>query len=107
MNSRRYRDDTHAVRYPDTDPVVMTLIHDIDVAQWVTGSDFDSVAARRSKSVDFRSMTTVSATTATGVICELRTAWTFTGEDLPPDRVELVGSGGSVESPRVACGLSG
>ena len=38
VNSRRYRDDSHAVRYPDTDPVLMTLIHDIDIAQWVTGS---------------------------------------------------------------------
>jgi predicted dehydrogenase len=66
VNSRRYRDDTHAVRYPDTDPVLMTLIHDIDVAQWITGSDFHSVAARRSKGVGFRSMTAVSATTASG-----------------------------------------
>ena len=24
VNSRRYRDDTHAIRYPDTDPVLMT-----------------------------------------------------------------------------------
>jgi predicted dehydrogenase len=78
VNSRRYRDDTHAVRYPDTDPVLMTLIHDIDIAQWVTGSDFHSIVARRSEGVGYRSMTTVSATTATGVICDLRTAWTFT-----------------------------
>jgi predicted dehydrogenase len=26
VNSRRYRDDSHASRYPDTDPVLMTLI---------------------------------------------------------------------------------
>ena len=97
VNSRRYRDDTHAVRYPDTDPVLMTLIHDIDVAQWITGSDFHSVAARRSKSVDFRSMTAVSATTASGVICDLRTAWTFPDGEAPPDRVEVVGDRGSVE----------
>ena len=82
---------------PTTDPVLMTLIHDIDIAQWVTGSDFHSVAARRSKGVGYRSMTAVSATTATGVICDLRTAWTFTDGDLPPDRVEVVGDRGSVE----------
>jgi predicted dehydrogenase len=97
VNSRRYRDDTHAVRYPDTDPVLMTLIHDIDVAQWITGSDFHSVAARRSKGVGFRSMTAVSATTASGVICDLRTAWTFPDGEAPPDRVEVVGDRGSVE----------
>ena len=97
VNSRRYRDDSHAVRYPDTDPMLMTLIHDIDIAQWVTGSDFHSIVARRSEGVGYRSMTAVSATTATGVICDLRTAWTFTGEVLPPDRVEVVGDRGSVE----------
>jgi predicted dehydrogenase len=97
VNSRRYRDDSHAVRYPDDDPVLMTLIHDIDIAQWITNSDFHSVVARRSEGVGYRSMTAVSATTATGVICDLRTAWTFTDGDLPPDRVEVVGNCGSVE----------
>jgi predicted dehydrogenase len=97
VNSRRYRDDAHAVRYPDDDPVLMTLIHDIDIAQWVTGSDFHSIVARRSEGVGYRSMTTVSATTATGVICDLRTAWTFMDGEAPPDRVEVVGDRGSVE----------
>ena len=97
VNSRRYRDDSHAVRYPDDDPVLMTLIHDIDIAQWVTGSDFHSIVARRSEGVGYRSMTAMSATSATGVICDLRTAWTFTDGELPPDRVEVVGNRGSVE----------
>jgi predicted dehydrogenase len=97
VNSRRYRDDSHAVRYPDDDPVLMTLIHDIDLAQWVAGSDFRSVLARRSEGLGYRSMTAVSATSATGIICDLRTAWTFPDGDLPPDRVEVVGDRGSVE----------
>lgn len=97
VNSRRYRDESHAVRYPDDDPVLMTLIHDIDLAQWVTSSHFRSVLARRSEGPGYRSMTAVSATSATGVICDLRTAWTFPDRDLPPDRVEVVGERGSVE----------
>jgi predicted dehydrogenase len=97
LNSRRYRDDSHAVRYPDTDPVFMTLIHDIDLAQWVTSSDFCSAVARRSEGVGSRSLTAVLATTTTGTICDLRTAWTFAGGDLPPDHVEVVGDRGSVE----------
>jgi predicted dehydrogenase len=96
VNSRRYRDDSHAVRYPDDDPVLMTLIHDIDLAQWVTNSDFRSVLARRSGD-GYRSMTALSATTAAGAICDLRTAWTFLDGDLPPDRIEVVGDRGSVE----------
>jgi len=97
INSRRYRDDSHAVRYPDTDPILMTLIHDVDLAQWITGSSFRSVHARRSGGPGFRSMTAISATAATGATCELRTAWTFPGVDAPPDRLEAVGSHGSVE----------
>jgi predicted dehydrogenase len=97
VNSRRYRDDEHAVRYPDSDPVLMTLIHDIDLAQWITGSDFRSGFARRAGGPGYRSMTAVSTTTVTGILCDLRTAWTFAGADLPPDRVEVVGDRGSVE----------
>jgi predicted dehydrogenase len=97
VNSRRYRDDSHAVRYSDTDPVLMTLIHDIDLALWATGSDFRSVLARRSGGPGYRSMTAVMATAATGATCDLRTAWTFADGDLPPDRLEAVGDRGSVE----------
>jgi predicted dehydrogenase len=97
VNSRRYRDDEHAVRYPHTDPVLMTLIHDIDLAQWITGSDFRSGLARRSGGPGYRSVTAVSAITVRGAVCDLRTAWTFAGGDLPPDRVEVVGDRGSVE----------
>ena len=97
VNSRRYRDDSHAVRYPDTDPVLMTLIHDVDLALWVTNSDFRSVLARRAGDGGYRSMTAVSATTANGVACDLRTAWTFADGELPPDVLEVVGARGSVE----------
>ncbi len=96
VNSRRYRDDTHAVRYPDTDPILMTLIHDVDLALWLTNTDFRSVLARRS-GAGCRSMTAVSATTTNGVVCDLRTAWTFEDGDLPPDCLEVVGARGSVE----------
>lgn len=97
VNSRRYRDDDHAVRYPDADPVLMTLIHDIDLARWVTGSEFRSVLAHRSRGPGFRSLTAARATTVGGVICDLRTAWTFPAGGVPPDRLEVVGDRGSVE----------
>lgn len=97
INSRRYRDESHAVRYPDVDPILMTLIHDIDLAQWITGAGFGSVLARRSGGPGFRSITAVSATANSGAICELRTAWTFPAMDAPADRLEVVGTRGSVE----------
>jgi predicted dehydrogenase len=96
VNARRYRDESHAVRYSKDDPILMTMIHDIDLAQWITGSSFLSVLAHRSAG-GFRSMTAASAVTTTGVICDLRTAWTFAGADAPPDRLEVVGDRGGVE----------
>jgi predicted dehydrogenase len=97
VNSRRYRDDNHALRFPDTDPILMTLIHDIDLAQWVTEAGFSAVHAHRSGGPGFRSMTTVTATTSTGVVCDLRTCWTFSEGQAPPDLWEVVGDHGSVE----------
>ena len=96
VNSRRYRDDGHAVRYADADPIYTTLIHDIDLAYWIVRSDFRSVRARRA-GAGYRSLAALSVRTATGVICDLRTAWTFPGDALPPDRLEAVGERGSVE----------
>lgn len=96
VNSRRYRDDSHVARYADADPVFTTLIHDIDLAYWIARSEFRSVRARRA-GAGYRSLTAVQAATATGVVCDLRTAWTFPGDDLPPDRLEAVGERGSVE----------
>jgi predicted dehydrogenase len=96
VNSRRYRNDRHVVRYADADPIFTTLIHDIDLAYWIARSDFRLVRARRA-GAGYRSLTAVTATTATGVVCDLRTAWTFPGDELPPDRLEAVGERGSVE----------
>lgn len=96
VRSRRYRDDTHAARYRDTDPLLMTMIHDIDLALWIAGSRFQSARAWRSGG-GFRSLTAAAAVTESGVICELQTAWTFTPGETPPDRVEVVGETGSIE----------
>ena len=82
VNARRYRDDSHAARYSDVDPVLMTLIHDIDLALWVAGASFRAAQAWRKPVADFRSMTATSCVTTTGVICDLRTAWTFAAGDL-------------------------
>lgn len=97
ISSRRYRDEAHVSRYPDIDPVLMTMIHDIDLVSWIARSPFRTVQAWRSGAEGARSLTAASAVTDSGVICDLRTAWTFPPGDLPPDRVEVVGETGSIE----------
>ena len=96
VNSRRYRDESHALNYADADAILTTLVHDIDLAQWIAGGEFRSAFARRAGEPSPRSFTAVSAVTAGGIICDLRTTWTFPGSNIPPDRLEVVGESGSV-----------
>ena len=97
VNSRRYRDDSHAVRYPDTDPVLMTLIHDIDLAHWVDGfrlphGSRPSVGGPRLPLDDGD-----HGDHRDGSDLRLAHRLDFRGRRLAPDRLEAVGDRGSVE----------
>jgi predicted dehydrogenase len=96
LNSRRYRDADHAIRYAD-DPVLTTLIHDVDLAVWLTQELFRTAHSHRTGGPSFRSLTTADLETKSGVRCHLRTTWTFDSGTLPPDRLEVVGDRGSIE----------
>jgi predicted dehydrogenase len=96
VSARRHRDDSHALRYPDIDPVLMTMIHDIDLAIWITGAEAVEVLAARRPAATQRSETTVTARDSKGAVWRLATAWTFPGA-APPDRIEVIGERGSVE----------
>lgn len=96
VTARRYRDDDHARRYPDIDPILMTMIHDIDLAVWITKATAVELLAHRRPAGVQRSETIVTATDTGGAIWRLATAWTFPGQ-APPDRIEVVGERGSIE----------
>lgn len=97
FSSRRYRDAGHADRYRDIDPVLMTMIHDIDLALWFSGETARLTYARRHPAGTPRSLTTACLETGSGTIWRLSTAWLHPGADCPADIVEIVGSGGSAE----------
>jgi predicted dehydrogenase len=97
FTSRRHRDDSHAERYPEIDPVLMTMIHDIDLAIWMTGAGAVSAYALRRPEIRFRADTLMLASGAGGAAWHLTTAWTFPNLQPPPDRVEVVGENGGVE----------
>lgn len=98
FNSRRYRDASHAARYTDVDPVLMTMIHDIDLALWFSGAPAAGVASVvRRPAGNTRSVTTACLETASGILWQLSTAWLHPGADCPPDRVEIIGTEGSAE----------
>ena len=96
VTARRHRDESHASRYAD-DPVLMTMIHDIDLAHWITGANAMDVLAFRRPAGISRSETTMTATDTGGAVWRLSTAWTFPQASCPPDRIEVIGERGSVE----------
>lgn len=97
VTSRRYRDAGHALRYADIDPVLMTMIHDIDLALWMTGNRAISARADRVTGRDGRSATHATLRDSGGALWHLVSAWTYPGEDAPPDRIEVLGEDGSLE----------
>ena len=97
VTSRNHRDDVHAVRHADIDPVLMTAVHDIDLAIWITGARLDSVLAIRRPEGTFRSETLITATDRHGSAWHISNAWTYPTADALPDRVEIVGERGSAE----------
>lgn len=97
ITSRRYRDAHHITAYPDIDPVLLTMIHDIDLALWISGEPPERVWAARTSSPPRHGETRMSGVTASGAIWTLSTAWTFDTAATPPDRIEIMGERGSIE----------
>jgi predicted dehydrogenase len=97
LSSRRYRDAGHAERYPDVDPVLMTMIHDIDLALWFDGGTAADAFAVRRPPADGRSFTRAQIRSSSGATWDLSTAWLHPSTECPLDRVEVIGSQGSAE----------
>lgn len=95
--SRRFRDSAHKRAYRDIDPVGMTMIHDIDLGLWITGAGLTDFTAVRSVPKDRGSLTDVSGVGESGVGWHLQTAWFHETGRVPPDRVEVIGTIGSIE----------
>lgn len=97
FGSRRYRDEGHAARYADIDPVLMTMIHDIDLALWFSGARAVSADAVRRPARTARSLTAARLLDTSGALWQLSAGWLHPSADCPPDRVEIVGTKGSAE----------
>ncbi len=98
ITARRHRDESHAVHYPD-DPVVLTMIHDIDLALWLSGGPAKArVTATRNPRDTNRSETLATVTRDDGLIWRLSTAWSFpSSAACPPDRMEVICENGAAE----------
>lgn len=93
IRSRRYRDRAHLDAYPDIDPVHMTMVHDIDLACWITGpADLSVIRAGPGRGDEI----VAAGTSADATAWILSTAWTFPSGAEPADRLEIIGADGFV-----------
>lgn len=101
LTARRHRNFDHIARFPTTDIVLMTMIHDIDQAIWLTGSEGRVVSAR---SYSVRGgvnpdLTLATVEDADGRIWDLGASWLLSSGEIP-DRLELYSNVGvDVVSP--------
>jgi len=90
LSARRHRNVDHLTRFPTEDPVFMTMVHDIDLAIWMSRARAVSVRAR---SFQLREPTRTDLVFAvvedsSGRVWDLASGWLVDGEG-PPDRLEL------------------
>ncbi|WP_259123651.1 Gfo/Idh/MocA family protein [Leucobacter aridicollis] len=106
---RRHRNVDHDTRFSDTHPVLMTMIHDIDLALWCDGAQPVNVTAREVR-VAGRSQPTVvwaEVETSSGSLWSFQVSWSLGGaQDTTslPDALEIVGEDGTLSlrlDPRV------
>jgi predicted dehydrogenase len=98
MSAQRERSRGHATQYSGVHPALMTMIHDIDLALWMTGSTALRVSAHeRAASVDESPLLIFATIEAEdGTVWSLRTTWLLPEEGLIPDRLQLHGASGTL-----------
>ncbi|WP_127572248.1 Gfo/Idh/MocA family protein [Georgenia faecalis] len=96
LTLRRHRTRDHDERYPGEHPAMLTSIHDLDLALWLTSSR--PVAVR---SVEARvpgrnqpAAVTAEIVMASGAVCSVQSSWVLPDGADVPDAVEVVGTGG-------------
>lgn len=90
LSAHRHRGIDHLERFPDVDPVLMSMVHDIDLAIWLTGSRAVYVRAHGHAVRDPSRVDTVLATVIDdrGRTWALGSSWTVES-DGPGDCLEL------------------
>lgn len=93
LRSMRHRDNSHLDAYPDIDIVRMTMVHDIDLAYWITGPA--ELAVVRAGPTRGHEILAVGVTEG-GAAWSLTTGWTLPAGCEPADRLEILGERGFV-----------
>lgn len=97
LSFRRHRTTDHDTLFPDVHPVLMTMIHDIDLALWMTGATAHTVSARQVEAPGRNQPLAVWAEVETtdGVSLSFQVSWSLPGGSLP-DALEVIGDAGAL-----------
>ena len=97
ISLRRHRTLDHDSLFPDLHPVLMTMIHDIDLALWMTGSSPLRVTARQIESPARSQPLAIWAEVETTdhIALSFQVSWSLAGGSLP-DALEIVGDNGAL-----------
>ncbi|WP_308797540.1 Gfo/Idh/MocA family protein [Agromyces silvae] len=106
MSFTKHRTRDHDARYPDEHPVLLTGIHDIDMALWLTGEPVVSVRSTERHAPGRNQPVAVFSDleTESGIAIRLVNTWSPAEGAAVPDRVEIYGTDGMLQldlTPRV------
>ncbi|PPL19564.1 Gfo/Idh/MocA family protein [Microterricola pindariensis] len=98
LSFRRHRTIEHDSLFPDVHPVLMTMVHDIDLALWLDGSRPTSVTARQLRIAGRAQPAVVWAEVKTdsGSIWSFQVSWSLAGAGGLPDALEVIGDSGAL-----------
>jgi predicted dehydrogenase len=94
IHSSRDRGRDHLLLYPNVHPALMTLIHDIDLAFWISGAPALKVTAHERRD-DAPALVWAHVEASDGSLWSLRTSWLLPGDAPVADRVEVYGTRGA------------
>jgi predicted dehydrogenase len=94
IHSSRDRGRDHLQRYPDVHPALMTLIHDIDLAFWISGAPALTVSAHE-RGDGAPALVWAHVEAGDGSLWSLRTSWLLPDDASVEDRVEVYGAEGA------------
>lgn len=91
----RDRGRDHERLFPDVHPALMTAIHDIDLALWITGSRATRVSAQgRGEEAKSPLLVWAQIEAADGSVWALRVSWLLSDDAPTSDRLDVYGTAG-------------
>jgi predicted dehydrogenase len=98
LSFRRHRSIDHDGFFPDVHPVLMTMVHDIDLALWLGAGTALRVSARQLR-LPGRSQPAVvwaDVETDAGMLLSFQVSWSVPLGHIIPDAMEVIGDAGAL-----------